>query len=92
MQYCQIYVFSEPLHLPLISSASSLHWLPVFSFKIILIKARSTYQTFFAFTLLLGSSGPLETIDWLEYHPPGQSLVVSTLSFTRLLLLSLIHI
>ena len=43
-----------------------------------------TSQTFFTFTLLLGSSVPLQTPECSEYHPFARSLVVSALSLTKL--------
>ena len=44
----------------------------------------STFQNFFTFTLLPGSSTLLQTPECSEYHPSKQSPVVSALSLTRL--------
>ena len=43
-----------------------------------------TSQTFFTFTLLLGSPVLLQTPERSEYHPFAQSQVVSALSLTKL--------
>ena len=53
-------------------------------FKIICHQTRSTFQNFFTFTLLPGSSALQQTPECSEYHPSEQSPVVSALSLTRL--------
>ena len=53
-------------------------------FKIISHQTRSTFQNFFTFTLLPGSSALQQTPECSEYHPSEQSPVVSALSLTRL--------
>ena len=68
----------------------SFHWLPIeqrteyslLCFKI--ISRQSTFQNFFTFTLLPGSSAVLQTPGCSEYHPSEQSTVVCALSLTRL--------
>ena len=64
----------------------SLHWLPVeqrieyklslLCFKIILIRLPSTFQNFFTFTLLPGSSALLQTPECSEYHPSERKKVL----------------
>ena len=67
-----------------------LHWLPTeqrIEYKLtllFLIRLPSTFQNFFTFTLLPGSSALLQTPECSEYHPSEQNPVVSALSLTRL--------
>ena len=49
-----------------------------------LIRHTSTFQNFFTFTLLSGSSALLQSPKCSEYQPPKQSPGVSALSLTRL--------
>ena len=55
-----------------------------FALRSFLISLPSTFQNFFTFTLLPGSSALLQTPECSEYHPSEQSPVVSALSLTRL--------
>ena len=55
-----------------------------FALRSFLIRLPSTFQNFFTFTLLPGSSALLQTPECSEYHPSEQSAVVSTPSLTRL--------
>ena len=57
---------------------------PCFALRSFLISLPSTFQNFFNFTLLSGSSALLQTPECSEYHPSEQSPVVSALSLTRL--------
>ena len=71
----------------------SLHWLPIeqgigykfaYALRSFLISLPPTFQNFFTFTLLPGSSALLQTPECSEYHLSEQSPVVSALSLTRL--------
>ena len=55
-----------------------------FALRSFFIRLPSTFQNFFTFTLLPGSSALLQTPECSEYHPSEQSPVVSALSLTRL--------
>ena len=55
-----------------------------FALRSFLIGLPSTFQNFFTFTRLPGSSALLQTPECSEYHPSEQSPVVSALSLTRL--------
>ena len=68
----------------ILSRGSNTNCLIFFCFKIILIRLPSTFQNFFTFTLLPGSSALLQTPECSEYHPSEQSPVVSTPSLTWL--------
>ena len=55
-----------------------------FALRSFLMRLPSTFQNFFTFTLLPGSSALLQTPKCSEYHPSEQTTVVSALSLTRL--------
>ena len=55
-----------------------------FALRSSLIRPPSTFQSFFTFTLLPGSSDLLPTPECSEYHLSERSPVVSALSLTRL--------
>ena len=55
-----------------------------FALRLFLIKLPYTFQNFFTFTPLSGSSALLQTPECSEYHSSPQSLVGSALSFNRL--------
>ena len=52
-----------------------------FALRSFLIRPPSTFQNFFTFTLLPGSSALLQAPKCSEYHPSEQSSVVSALSY-----------
>ena len=67
----------------LLSRGSNINCL-CFALRSLLIRLPSTFQNFFTFTFLPGSSALLQTPECSEYHPSEQSPVVSALSLTRL--------
>ena len=55
-----------------------------FALRSFLVRLSSTFQNFFTFTFLPGSSALLQTPGCSEYHPSEQSTAVCALSLTKL--------